>query len=325
MKINRLWIVVLLLSTLLVPGVAQAAGPRESDHASEFPEGLYDAEGEPVKCYVCGRTHDQVFDVYLAAIRVELDKERNAITDRYAQENARYQERRTDWEDMLSKAESLPDIVRRMKSSTARAEMSNLEQDYPVLPRLSAYPRGGQGPSGDATIEVLVAWIADNPPVAPDFANRDFRLALIDEQEEAIIAYLHETELIADHGVGTTDQRGSSRRNPYEIIDSISQGAKIPRATAFEVVAAMQRTRDTMGLPRNRLPATDEDLAAGMTEAEIDPELARYMTRDRFSQLTRSQIPNLNEDPEHRWREYQQTFDSFAASIPICVLCAPRR
>lgn len=205
-----------------------------------------------------------------------------------------------------------------------RFKIENLGQDYPVLVQLDAYPRQGAGSFGDANVSDLVDWVSANPPVPPDSELRDFALARIDEREEAMIAWLDDAELIEEAELDNRS-RGSSSRNPYELIDSISTADRILRLETFAVVQAMQSLREFVHSRSQYGTISDDEeqmLQDAIEQAEIDPEIATHITRDRYNLMVwRQPVPNLLDDPDAAWREYQRTFETFSTAVPICIIC----
>lgn len=120
---RRVLLLVLMISVSITV-TAQACGRTADSDTDGLRGGLYGADGEPAVCYFCGRNHAEVYEVYLAAIREINEASRVDIVDRYDESFSRYEDERRAWEELVENANSLPDIVMRMRYSTARSEMN---------------------------------------------------------------------------------------------------------------------------------------------------------------------------------------------------------
>lgn len=308
---------------IILAALTAAACVWASDDSTRATDSGTDAgAGNPsaVRCYVCGRTHDEVHDAYLEIVAVELENQREEIRSRHQGRVARYEEDRAAWQEISELAAELPDIVLRMRYTNAKSEMENLRVDYPVLADLDAYPPHGQGPNGDATISDLVEWVDQNPPDEPDFEAYQLSLSRIDEQILAASAYLDSIDLISEGRVNRPTENDRRTNNTFTAIERLADSAGVPRRVALDAYVAMQTLHAQF-----RNPAfSDDDLATAVEGLQLEPNVAAMIDRSAFERSLRVNLMKLTDDPDEAWLDYQIWFGGYRASAPMCILCAPR-
>jgi hypothetical protein len=106
-----------------------------------------------IRCYSCGRTEAEVLETISGAYRATLERARQRRESTAADAADRAEQQLAETKSLVTRIEELPDIVRRFKLFTLKAEKQTLPTDWPLDAVFSVFHRHRGDFAGDPTLE----------------------------------------------------------------------------------------------------------------------------------------------------------------------------